>query len=77
LTYTVNFRFAAKESYTAENVFWGCYRRMGISAPKVYVATSARQSGWPPDIGESEAMIAMVWRLTPPIRQGIKAVFNG
>jgi hypothetical protein len=82
LAYAVNFRFAAKEPYAGEKVFWGCYRRTGIAAPKVPSLIKGghgqdHQSDIPPDLGESEAMLAMVRRLAPPVRHGIKVTLNG
>jgi hypothetical protein len=77
LAYEVNFRFA--EPYVSEKVFWGCYRRTGIMAPKVPLPfpCETRLSDVAPDTGESEAMLAMVMRLTSDHPRTFQVKMNG
>lgn len=82
LGYAVNFRYAVGEAYECEKVFWSTARLNGRFSPKVPSPHNGnngedRQSEVPPDLGESEAMLAMVRRLAPPLRQGIKVTMNG
>jgi len=84
LAYNVNFCFAAKESYASEKAFWGCYRLTGTLVPNAPSNVSQgrggsidRQSPIPPDMGESEAMLAMVRKLAPPPPPGIRVTLNG
>ena len=83
--YPANFRLAGKEPYVAEKVFWGVYRLTGTRVPVLSGKgatgrpfNSDRQSAIPPDIGESEAMLAMVRKLDPALlRKGIHVTLNG
>ncbi len=84
IAYHVNFRFPAKQTYISERVFGGCYRLTGRLVPDAPSNVSKgrggsidRQSPIPPDIGESEAMLAMVRKLAIPGPQGIHVTLNG
>ena len=65
LGYAVNFRYAGGEAYECEKVFWSSARLSGRFSPKIHSGYGAEdsQSEFPPDLGESEAMLAMVRRL--------------
>jgi hypothetical protein len=77
LCYDANYRYPAKETYQAEPVFWGVYRRTGTFAPAVpAMIDECRNATVPPDLGESGAMLAMVQRLTHPLPSAVTVNYN-
>jgi hypothetical protein len=78
LAYPVNMVFPAGSAYHAETAYWGVYRLTGKLAPPVPKRIDECDlAGVQPDEGESDAMLRMVEKLSPPPRKSITVSYNG